>query len=316
MVKFVVLNVVQRYGERLPVLGQMMNELDRWGDPASLVSRLMQLVQAGGRKLFVLIDEYDNFTNRLLSDGAQDLYEIIATRTGFVRSFYSALKAGASSGAVSRIFITGVSPLLLDDVSSGFNIATHVSQDVGFNALAGFTRAEVEVAVDAFHLAVLTLIRETLRVERAALEAAIGHAERRRRIDIAKLAAQLDEYSQLIAAYADLQRAERAGCGARPLIEAQAQDGCRDETTRMLLAYSNAWTLGRAGQQQADVLELGVHHEASIDRSRAAMAVREVYLAAGVAELAKFNHGGIRPEALAQIIVSAVGFGVVAGGVY
>jgi len=174
----------------------------------------------------------------------------------------------------------------------------------------------VEAAVDAFHLAVLTLIRETLRVERAALEAAIGHAERRRRIDIAKLAAQLDEYSQLVAAYADLQRAERAGCGARPLIEAQAQDGCRDETTRMLLAYSNAWTLGRAGQQQADVLELGVHHEASIDRSRAAMAVREVYLAAGVAELAKFNHGGIRPEALAQIIVSAVGFGVVAGGVY
>ena len=46
-----------------------------------------------------------------------------------------------------------------------------------------------EAAVDAFHLAVLTLIRETLRVERAALEAAIGHAERRRRIDIAKLAA-------------------------------------------------------------------------------------------------------------------------------
>lgn len=174
----------------------------------------------------------------------------------------------------------------------------------------------VEAAVDAFHLAVLTLIRETLRVERAALEAAIGHAERRRRIDVAKLAAQLDEYTQLIAAYADLQRAERAGCGARPLVAAQAQDGCRDETTRMLLAYSNAWTLGRAGQQQADVLELGVHHEASIDRSRAAMAVREVYLAAGVAELAKFNHGGIRPEALAQIIVSAVGFGVVAGGVY
>ena len=84
----------------------------------------------------------------------------------------------------------------------------------------------------------------------------------------------------------------------------------------MLLAYSNAWTLGRAGQQQADVLELGVRHEASIDRSRAAMAVREVYLAAGVAELARFSRGGIKPEALAQIIVSAVGFGVVAGGVY
>lgn len=174
----------------------------------------------------------------------------------------------------------------------------------------------VQRVADAFEMAVLTLIRETLRVERAALDGAIGHAERRRRIDVAKLAAQLDEYTQLIAAYIDLQRAERAGCAARPIVEVQAQDGCRDETTRMLLAYSNAWTLGRAGQQQADVLELGVRHEASIDRSRAAMAVREVYLAAGVAELAKFNRGGIRPEVLAQIIVSAVGFGVVAGGVY
>ena len=174
----------------------------------------------------------------------------------------------------------------------------------------------VEAAVDAFQMAVLTLIRETLRVERAAIEGAIGHAERRRRIDVAKLAAQLDEYALLIAAYVDLQRAERAGCAARSLVEVQAQEGCRDETTRMLLAYSNAWTLGRAGQQQADVLELGVRHEASIDRSRAAMAVREVYLAAGVAELARFSRGGIKPEALAQIIVSAVGFGVVAGGVY
>ena len=174
----------------------------------------------------------------------------------------------------------------------------------------------VQRVADAFEMAVLSLIRETLRVERAALEGAIGHAERRRRIDVAKLAAQLEEYTQLIAAYIDLQRAERAGCAARPIVEVQAQDGCRDETTRMLLAYSNSWTLGRAGQLQADVLELGVRHEASIDRSRAAMAVREVYLAAGVAELAKFNRGGIRPEALAQIIVSAVGFGVVAGGVY
>jgi hypothetical protein len=64
------------------------------------------------------------------------------------------------------------------------------------------------------------------------------------------------------------------------------------------------------------VLDLAVRHEASIDRSRAAMAMREVYLAAGVAELVKFNNGGIKPETLALLIVNAVGFGVVAGGVY
>lgn len=179
--------------------------------------------------------------------------------------------------------------------------------------IAGIQR--VEAVVDAFELAVLSLIRETLRVEHAALTAAIGHAERRRRIELARLTAMLEEYALVVAAFADLQRIERAGCAARPIVDAH-KEGCRDETTRLLLAYSNSWTLGRAAQAQADVLDLGVRHEASIDRSRAAMAVREVYLAAGIAELAKFNRGGIRPEALAQIIVSAVGFGVVAGGVY
>ena len=180
--------------------------------------------------------------------------------------------------------------------------------------VAGIQR--VEAVVDAFEVAVLGLIRETLRVEVSALSSAIGHAERRRRIDLARVTAQLDEYTLLIAAYADLQRLERSGCAMRPFLEAQQQATCRDETTRMLLAYSNAWTLGRAAQQQADVLDLGVRHEASIDRSRAAMALREVYLVAGVAELAKFTRGGFKPEALAQIIVSAVGFGIVAGGVY
>jgi len=176
--------------------------------------------------------------------------------------------------------------------------------------------SEVERVVDAFELSVLTLIRETLRVEHAALQTMIGHAERRRRIELAKLTAQLEEYAQLLAAFVDLQRLERAGCSQRPILEAQASEGCRDELSRLLLAYSNAWSLGRAGQAQADVLDLGVLHEASIDRSRAAAAVREVYLIAGVAELLRFNQGGLKPEALAQLIINAVGFGVVAGGVY
>jgi hypothetical protein len=174
----------------------------------------------------------------------------------------------------------------------------------------------VKKVTDAFHVAVLTLIRETLRVEHAALVAAANHAERRRRIELAKLSGQLDEYAQLVEAFARLGRLAAAGCTARPLVAVQAQDGCRDDATRVLQALGNAWTLGRFAQREADVLDLAVRHEASIDRSRAAMAMREVYLAAGVAELVKFNNGGIKPETLALLIVNAVGFGVVAGGVY
>ena len=175
---------------------------------------------------------------------------------------------------------------------------------------------KVKKVTDAFQVAVLSLIRETLRVEHALLATASAHAERRRRIELARLSAQLDEYALLTDAFARLQRLEAAGCTAKPLIAAQAQDGCRDDATRALQSLSNAWTIGRAAQREADALDLAVRHEASIDRSRAAMAMREVYMAAGVAELVKFNKGGINPETLALLIVNAVGFGVVAGGVY
>ncbi len=149
-VKIAVMDLVRRYRARLPALAEIYDDLRSCENAESLITTLGGGVRASGHKLYVLIDEYDNFTNRLLAEGAQDLYETIARRTGFVRSFYSALKAGAGSGAVGRIFITGVAPLLLDDVSSGFNIATHVSQRPDFNTLAGFTRADVEGAVDAF----------------------------------------------------------------------------------------------------------------------------------------------------------------------
>lgn len=175
---------------------------------------------------------------------------------------------------------------------------------------------KVKRVTDAFQSAVLALIRETLRVEHAALVTAADHAERRRRVELARVSAQLDEYAALVEGFARLQRLEAAGCTAKALVAAQAQDGCRDDATRVLQAFSNAWTLGRSAQREADVLDLAVRHEASIDRSRAAMAMREVHLVAGVAELVKFNSGGIQAETLALLIVNAVGFGVVAGGVY
>ncbi|MCC6551422.1 MAG: AAA family ATPase [Polyangiaceae bacterium] len=108
----------------------------------------MSIVTAEGHRLYVLIDEYDSFANDLLSAGKQDLYEPLTEHTGFVRSFYRTLKSGTQSGAIGRLFVTGVSPLLLDDMASGFNIATHISRDPRMSSLVGFTRADVERALD------------------------------------------------------------------------------------------------------------------------------------------------------------------------
>lgn len=174
----------------------------------------------------------------------------------------------------------------------------------------------LQEAVDTFELAVLALIRETLRVEHDALAGGIALSERRLRLGWAKLAGQLDEAVLLMEAHASLVKLERAGCTAAALMQGYEAPRCRDELSKSLVAFGNAWTLGRAAQKRADALDLGVRHDASILRSQAAMAMRQVYLAAGVTELVKFTKGGMAPEALAQLIVSTVGFGVLAGAVF
>ncbi|HSO00537.1 MAG TPA: AAA family ATPase [Candidatus Nanopelagicales bacterium] len=146
-VRIAVLDLVRGFRDRIPALAEVLDELKQYDDASTLLHALMRAVRRAGHKLYVLIDEYDNFANRLLSDGSQDMYEWLVERVGFVRTFYATLKSGTTSGAVGRIFITGVSPLLLDDMSSGFNIAINASQDPGLNELAGFTRADVERAL-------------------------------------------------------------------------------------------------------------------------------------------------------------------------
>jgi hypothetical protein len=137
-----------RYRERVPALGDLYARLGDHQDAEGLIVWVLNLVAATPYKIYLIIDEYDHFANRLLSSGEGTLYDVVVKKTGFVRTFYAALKSGTTTGAVGRMFVTGVSPLMLDDLSSGFNIATHASMDVGLSALAGFTRADTERAVD------------------------------------------------------------------------------------------------------------------------------------------------------------------------
>ncbi len=98
-----------------------------------------------GIPLYVLVDEYDNFANTVLAHHGEDAYEALTHGGGFYRNFFAALKTGAgkSGGGIDRLFITGVSPIAMDDVTSGFNIGTNLSLSADFNALVGFTEAEI-----------------------------------------------------------------------------------------------------------------------------------------------------------------------------
>lgn len=103
-------------------------------------------------KIYLLIDEYDNFTNTILTTDGQGAYHNLTHGSGFFRYFFNLLK-GATGGQIAgltRLFITGVSPVTMDDVMSGFNIGTNISIDSQFNEMIGFTEAEVQTLLNAY----------------------------------------------------------------------------------------------------------------------------------------------------------------------
>ena len=102
--------------------------------------------------LYLFIDEYDHFANNILVRQGAEAYRALTHGGGFFRDFFALLKGatGQSGGGLERLFITGVSPLTMDDVTSGFNIGANISLDPSFNGLLGFTHAELETLFAAF----------------------------------------------------------------------------------------------------------------------------------------------------------------------
>ena len=97
--------------------------------------------QKEGQKIYVIIDEYDHFANELLSFNTNKFKELVA-KNGKIRKWYEILKEGTES-VVDRIFITGVAPITLDSLTSGFNICSDKTLDDRFNKMLGFTKEEL-----------------------------------------------------------------------------------------------------------------------------------------------------------------------------
>ena len=123
--------------------------------PPSITGKLGELFRYVGDHdipLYVLIDEYDNFANTVLAYHGAEAYEDFTHGGGFFRNFFATLKGGTarSGGGIDRLFITGVSPVTMDDVTSGFNIGTNISLEPDFNEMVGFTEAEVRRLVETY----------------------------------------------------------------------------------------------------------------------------------------------------------------------
>jgi len=113
--------------------------------PEAMVKTLFGLTNSNKvpHKIYLLVDEYDHFANELLSFDL-DRFKSDVSRNGFVRKFYESLKTAAGEGIIDRIFITGISPVTLDSLTSGFNISSNITTNLIFHDLMGFTHEEVE----------------------------------------------------------------------------------------------------------------------------------------------------------------------------
>lgn len=88
--------------------------------------------------MYLIIDEYDNFTNNILNENGEDVYHAITHANGFYRDLFKCFK-----GNFERIFLTGVSPVTLDDLTSGFNIGMNISTSANFDKMLGFSTNDV-----------------------------------------------------------------------------------------------------------------------------------------------------------------------------
>ncbi|MBQ2098039.1 MAG: AAA family ATPase [Bacteroidales bacterium] len=115
-------------------------------------TKLTNIIQLAGLQIYAIIDEYDNFANTMLADSESN-YMNLTHGDGFFRLFFNNLKAATTENdaAVSRIMISGVTPLTLSDVTSGYNIGMNISADSQFNSLAGFTETEFRQMLEYYH---------------------------------------------------------------------------------------------------------------------------------------------------------------------
>jgi len=136
-----IINFFRRYKNLFPNAEEDIKHIKEKDLSVNALATAYTAASDVGVSIFVIIDEYDHFANNLIAMG--DTYKKEVGKTGIVRSFYEALKDGTKS-VVRRIFITGISPIMLNDLTSGFNMADNLSLDVIYNEMLGFTKEEVE----------------------------------------------------------------------------------------------------------------------------------------------------------------------------
>ena len=120
-------------------------EFTNRGDASKMLEEVLTYARSHELpKVYILIDEYDNFTNQLLTAYNDPLYEEVTTNDSFLRTFFKVIKKGIGEGSIRTCFCTGVLPVTMDDLISGYNIAEILTFEPNFLNMLGFTYEETE----------------------------------------------------------------------------------------------------------------------------------------------------------------------------
>ena len=158
-----------RYADLLPT--ETLAELDKQPTAKAMINHIKIMANRTGQQIYLFIDEYDHFTNDILSltpgpspkergvysSSAENFESKVTTPLSLgeglgvrpFREFFNALKGGSDS-SIKKLFITGVSPVTMDDLTSGFNIGTNYTTEPQFNAMIGFSEQEVREMIDYY----------------------------------------------------------------------------------------------------------------------------------------------------------------------
>jgi len=115
-------------------------------NPIIVFNTIFSYLKTNKLPLYLLIDEYDNFSNKLLLQNKDNYLDVVSHKTALFKQFFTTLKTATAGNdsPLKRMFITGVTPMTMYDVTSGFNIGSNISLDTQFHNMVGFTQNEVD----------------------------------------------------------------------------------------------------------------------------------------------------------------------------
>ena len=137
-------NCVSRYQDLLADRVQIYVD-----DGIASFQSLLGAVAQTQYKLYLLVDEYDNFANEVMMRqiSGNDYYLRLVENEGTIKTFFKAVKAGAENGALDRVFLTGISPVVMSDMTSGYNVVQDITLLDEYHHLCGFTAEELSASI-------------------------------------------------------------------------------------------------------------------------------------------------------------------------